>query len=114
MQIVDEATEVLTDTEGIDRVIHQTFANISHDYGTCIDASGPAVVMSIESMKKRLIVAHARGVKIRFVTEITKDNLPYCKQMMQLGEMRHLDEVQGNFGVSETEYLASATLDKEK
>jgi len=114
LQIIDETTEILTDPEGIDRVIHQTFSNISHDYGTCIDASGPAVVMSIESMKKRLIVAHARGVKIRFVTEITKDNLPYCKQMMQLGEMRHLDEVQGNFGVSETEYLASATLDKEK
>jgi signal transduction histidine kinase len=114
LQIVDEATEVLTNPEDIDRVIHRTFANISHNYGTCIDASGPAVVMSIESMKKRLIVAHTRGVKIRFVTEITKDNLPYCKQMMQLGEMRHLDEVQGNFGVSETEYLASATLDKEK
>lgn len=114
MQIVDEKTEVLTNPEDIDRVIHQTFSNISHNYGTCIDASGPAVVMSIESMKKRLIVAHARGVKIRFVTEITKGNLPYCKQMMELGEMKHLDGIQGNFGVSETEYLASATLDKEK
>jgi two-component system sensor histidine kinase VicK len=114
LQIVDEKTEVLTNPEDIDRVIHQTFSNISHNYGTCIDASGPAVVMSIESMKKRLIVAHARGVKIRFVTEITRDNLSYCKQMMELGEMRHLDGVQGNFGVSETEYLASATLDKEK
>jgi signal transduction histidine kinase len=114
LQIVDETTEVLTNPEDIDGVIHRTFSNISHNYGTCIDASGPAVVMSIESMKKRLIVAQARGVKIRFITEITKDNLPYCKQMMELGEMRHLDEVQGNFGVSETEYLASATLDKEK
>jgi two-component system, OmpR family, sensor histidine kinase VicK len=114
LQIVDEKTEVLTNPEDIDRVIHQTFSNISHNYGTCIDASGPAVVMSIESMKKRLIVAHARGVKIRFVTEITKGNLPYCKQMMELGEMKHLDGIQGNFGVGETEYLASATLDKEK
>ena len=114
LEIVDEMTEVLTNSEDIDRVIHQTFSNISHNYGTCIDTSGPAVVMSIESMKKRLIVAHARGVKIRFVTEITTDNLPYCKQMMELGEMRHLDGVQGNFGVSEIEYLASATLDKEK
>jgi len=114
LQIVDETTGVLTNPNDIDRVIHQTFSNISHSYGTCIDASGPAVVMSIESMKKRLIVAHARGVKIRFITEITKDNLPYCKQMMELGVVRHLDGVQGNFGVSETEYLASATLDKEK
>ncbi len=114
MQTITEKTVVLTNPEDIDRMIHQTFSNISHDYGTCIDASGPTVVMSIESMKKRLIVAHARGVKIRFITEITKDNLPYCKQMMELGEMRHLEGVQGNFGVSETEYLASATLDKEK
>ena len=114
LQIVDEKTEVLTNPEDIDRVIHQTFSNILHNYSTCIDASGPAVVMRIESMKKRLIVAHTRDVKIRFVTEITTENLPYCKQMMELGEMRHLDGVQGNFGVSETEYLASATLDKEK
>jgi two-component system sensor histidine kinase VicK len=114
VQTVTEKTEILTNPEDIDRVIHQTFSNISHNYSTCIDASGPAVVMSIESMKKRLIVSHARGIKIRFVTEITKDNLSYCKQMMELGEMRHLDGVQGNFGVSETEYLASATLDREK
>ncbi len=114
LESADETTEVLTNPEDIDRVIHQTFSNISHNYSTSIDASGPSVVMSIESMKKRLIVAHARGVKIRFVTEITRENLPYCKQMMQLGDMRHLDGVQGNFGVSETEYLASATLDKEK
>ena len=114
LQIVDEKTEVLTNPEDIDRVIHQTFSNILHNYSTCIDASGPTVVMSIESMKKRLIVAHTRGIKIRFVTEITTENLPYCKQMMELGEMRHLEGVQGNFGVSETEYLASATLDREK
>jgi signal transduction histidine kinase len=113
LQTLSEKTEVLTKPEDIDRVIHQTFSNISSSYCTCIDTSGPAVVMSIEPMKKRLIVAHARGVKIRFVTEIAKDNLPYCKQMMELGEMRHLDGVQGNFGVSETEYLASAILDKE-
>jgi two-component system sensor histidine kinase VicK len=114
LKIADEITEVLTNPEDIDRVIHQSFSNISHNYSTCIDASGPSVVMSIESMKQRLIAAHARGVKIRFLTEITTDNLPYCKQMMELGEMRHLDGVQGNFGISETEYLASATLDKDK
>ena len=101
LERADEKTEVLTNPEDIDRVIHQTFTNILHDYCTCIDTSGPAVVMSIESMKKRLIVAHARGVKIRFVTEITTYNLSYCKQMMELGEMRHLDGVQGNFGISE-------------
>jgi hypothetical protein len=33
---------------------------------------------------------------------------------MELGELRHFDRIQENFRVSETEYVASATLDKEK
>src|SRR5690348_4245219 len=68
--------------------------------------------MSDGSKRKCLIDAQARGIRIRFITEITKDNLFYCKQLMEIGELRHLDGVQGNFGVSETEYVASAVLDK--
>jgi hypothetical protein len=33
---------------------------------------------------------------------------------MEIGELRHLDGTQGNFGVSEVDYITSATLDKEK
>jgi signal transduction histidine kinase len=70
--------------------------------------------MGIDWVKKCYVDAHARGVKIRFITEITKDNLPQCRQLMELVELRHLEGVQGNFGVSESEYMATATLDREK
>jgi signal transduction histidine kinase len=45
-----------------------------------------------------------------YVTEITKDNLPYCKQLMEMTyELRHLDGIKGNFYISESGYLAPAT-----
>jgi hypothetical protein len=50
-------------------------------------------------------------VEFRYVTEITKDNLPYCKEMLKFSEIRHLDGVKGNFEVSDIkEYVAATTL----
>lgn len=46
---------------------------------------------------------------IRFVTEVTGDNIPHCKEMMKIGKVRHLDGVKGNFGISDTEYIATTT-----
>ncbi|MDP8907008.1 MAG: hypothetical protein M3M88_05760, partial [Thermoproteota archaeon] len=43
------------------------------------------------------------------ITEITKDNLHYCKEMTEIvDELRHLDGIKGNFGVTEFSYVASA------
>ena len=50
-------------------------------------------------------------MKFRYVTEITKDNLSYCKEMLKFSEIRHLDGVKGNFEVcDEKEYVAATTL----
>jgi len=50
-------------------------------------------------------------VEFRYVTEITKDNLTYCKEMLKFSEIRHLDGVKGNFEVSDIkEYVAATTL----
>ena len=50
-------------------------------------------------------------MEFRYVTEITKDNLTYCKEMLKFAEIRHLDGVKGNFEVSDIkEYVAATTL----
>jgi two-component system, OmpR family, sensor histidine kinase VicK len=51
-------------------------------------------------------------VKLRYVTEITKDNISYCKQLLttMLYELRHLDGMKGNFYISDSAYLAPATF----
>jgi hypothetical protein len=56
------------------------------------------------------MVLKSRGVKSRVITEITKDNLDYCKEILKMAtEVRHLDEVKGNFSISDqTIYQAMA------
>jgi sulfatase maturation enzyme AslB (radical SAM superfamily) len=67
--------------------------------------------MGVDSINKGYIDFKQRGVKIRFITEITKDNIHYCKELMEfVEELRHMDGVKGNMAVSETEYVATAVL----
>jgi signal transduction histidine kinase len=51
-----------------------------------------------------------RGIRSRYNTTIAKENLSYCKKAMKIGELHHLDDIKGNFAVSEKEYIASATM----
>lgn len=77
-----------------------------------IDSAAPSV---IEDIRKERFAAKDRGVKFRYVTEITKDNISYCKEILKFSEIRHLDGVKGNFEVSDNkEYVATATLQKAK
>ena len=61
----------------------------------------------MESLNEALIDAKSRGIKLRFITEIAKDNICHCKDTMKIAEVRHLDGVRGNFAVSDTEYIAT-------
>ena len=75
-------------------------------------------MIDIHSIKKERINAKNRGVKFRYVTDITRENISYCKQLIKEfnAELRHLDEVKGNFEISDggKEYVATASLQKSK
>ncbi|MGA7044591.1 MAG: hypothetical protein WBY71_13090, partial [Nitrososphaeraceae archaeon] len=76
----------------------------------------PPLAITIEPIRSAFINAKKRGIKIRYLTEITNDNIPYCKKLIELvDELRHLDGIKGNFMVSDQEYLAPVVLfEKEK
>ena len=66
-----------------------------------------------ERLKKAFLDARRRGVKLRYITEVTEDNVAYCKDLLKIvDELRHLEDIKGNFYVNETEYIASATLNE--
>jgi signal transduction histidine kinase len=74
-------------------------------------------MMGVDAIKNERLKAKKRGVSFRYVTEITKDNIPYCKELSEFAEVRHLNGVKGNFEVSKNgiegrkrEYIATATL----
>ena len=54
-----------------------------------------------------------RGARIRLITEITRDNIHYCKKLIKIvDELRHLDDLIGGIAVSETEYMTTTSLHK--
>jgi len=79
-----------------------------------MDHTRPPLAIAIESIKKSFVHAKSRDVKLRYLTEITDTNIPYCKELISIvDEVRHLDGIKGNFMVSEIEYLAPATSHEE-
>ena len=98
---------------GVDTVINTVIQFLNQTTKTvyaCVDQTRPILTLDILVLKKAFEDAKRRGVKLMYVTEITKENLPYCKQLMEMTyELRHLDGIKGNFYISESGYLAPAT-----
>lgn len=99
---------------GVDNVINaelKFFANSKKRIDTCMNYTRPSLAVILEPIKKAFLDAKGRGVKLRYLTEITHDNIAACKELMTIvDELRHLDGIKGNFMVSETEYLAPVIL----
>jgi hypothetical protein len=52
---------------------------------------------------------------LKYITEITNSNIPYCKELANLVELRHFDGLKGNFGIIDgKEYLTTANLQEGK
>ena len=66
----------------------------------CADSTWPSVAMGIDVFRNALIDIKKRRIRRRYITTITKNNLSYCKEVMKIGELRHLDGIRGNFAVS--------------
>jgi two-component system, OmpR family, sensor histidine kinase VicK len=106
-----EFTRVYSGGETVIDTILQ-FLNKSNDIiYACVDQTRPSLTIDIALLKEAFLDAKRRGVKLFYITEITRDNLSYCKQLITMvDELRHLDGIKGNFYISETGYLAPATF----
>ena len=103
-----EKTEVVYGTSNVLNTEIQFFSNANLKVDTCMDYPRPSLALGIESIRKSFLDAKGRDVKLRYITEITTENISYCKELMKIADVRHLDGIKGNFMVSEKEYLASA------
>ena len=106
-------TEIIHGSENVvDRLV-QFMYRTQVRIDVCVDNTRPALAVEIRRLKDTFIDAKRRHVKVRYITEITKDNFDYCKELISIvDELRHLDGIKGNFYVSEFEYVAPSILHK--
>src|SRR5215213_2554255 len=66
----------------------------------CGDRNAPSMFVPIEPLWLVFKKLTKRGVRVKFLTEITKENLSYSKEIMECAELRHLDDIKfGGFGI---------------
>jgi two-component system, OmpR family, sensor histidine kinase VicK len=110
----EEKTEVFHGEENAMKILLQTMSNVQKEALVCADANSAAFSMGVAPIKNGYSDFKRRGIRIRFITEITLENMQYVKELMNYAEVRHMDTVKGNMAVSETEYIATATLEGAK
>ena len=104
-------TRVFTGVGTVINTIIEFLDQTNNEVYICVDQTRPILTLDTETLKEAFIRAKKRGVKLRYITEITEDNLTYCKQLLTMvDELRHLDGFRGNFYLSESSYLAPTTF----
>jgi hypothetical protein len=96
-----EKTEVLYGNDNIIKKTLETFSWTNERLEGSFDNAGPAIHVIYKPIWNGLVRLKEKGVKIRGVTEITPDNVSYCKKLMEVCELRHLDGVRTNFAIAD-------------
>ncbi len=105
-----ERTEVLTDQKlVIDRAL-SIFSNVKNGLDILAETLGSPQSDQSQDAKKAAEAYFGikkKGGRLRILTRIDEKNTAYAKELMKNVDLRHLDDVKGNFAVSDSEYMSS-------
>ena len=90
-------------------------SNVKQRMDIFFDRHAPSIVVEVREYRDGYIDIRKRGGKIRAFTEITKDNVKHCKELIKIvDELRHLDGVKGGIAINDSEYMATTVLQEAK
>jgi nitrogen-specific signal transduction histidine kinase len=97
----EEKTEVIYGEENVVKRALEMLPTVNKTLDMCGDRSGPSILLLNEQIKQMYVDLHNRGVRERCITEITNENIHYCKELMKFQEVRHLDGLKGYFSIAD-------------
>lgn len=102
---MDETTEILYGNDEITKRTIEVFNSTEKTIEGCIGKEEIGTHVRHQWHMEGLLELRRRGVKVRVVTQVTHDNLPFCKIYSQAVELRHIDGIQSSFGISDGKWL---------
>jgi signal transduction histidine kinase len=96
-----EKTEVWQCAQDVESKSLQVLYKVQKTFDLCIDVSGPSVILANKMVAEAYARLPDRGVKVRFITEITRTNVTHCREIMKIAELRHLDGIKGSFVIAD-------------
>lgn len=108
-KLPEEKTEVIYGAENIINATLEQWSHLKHFADICTDSNGPSMfVIPGHPITEAYRQLKDRGIKLRFIAEINKANIQSCKELMKTCELRHLDEIKGNFGLGDGLYYRAS------
>jgi two-component system, OmpR family, sensor histidine kinase VicK len=110
-----EKNKILHRTEVVNALL-DIFTSAANMIYVCGNSKFLLQLLSLEITKKTILATANKNnhVEQRYLFEITKDNIQYCRNLMRIvdndNHFCHSDDIEANFVVSEKEYLGSITL----
>src|SRR6266576_1654470 len=105
-----ERTEVLTDQKAMMQRVMSIFSRAKRGVDILAETLAPPEPSQTEDTKKAadaFFDVQKRGGRLRILTKVDGKNVAYLKELAKKVEIRHLDEVRGNFVLSDNEYISS-------
>ena len=77
----------------------------------CVSATASEAIVKAKPIFDMIVSLKKNGISIRYITEITPQNLSYVKELMKTGVFRHMDEIKGNSAIVDgIDYQATAAV----
>jgi hypothetical protein len=77
-----ERTEVLTNPDDMIKISLRIFEQLSESMDAICDNKGVQVTINTKPIWDGMHVLKSKGVKLRWITDITEENLDRCKEFM--------------------------------
>src|ERR671921_95016 len=98
--MASEQMEVANGSEKGVNLTLQIISGMKKTLDCCFEHTGPSVLDN-GPLWNKIIQLKDKGIRLRFVTEVTKENMPYFKKIVGYVDIGHIDRVKGNFGISD-------------
>jgi two-component system, OmpR family, sensor histidine kinase VicK len=102
-----DKTEVIYGAENVVNRASHLISVAKKTLDLCGESAGVSIILANEPVVKEYMEAKDRGVRVRHITEITKENIRDCKKLMSLMELRHLDGLRGYLVIEDGEIFIS-------
>jgi hypothetical protein len=96
----DETVRVVYDPDKIVIARLQRFSMLKETLDSCFDSCNLSI-LGMAIIRSALVQLKERGVRLRLITNITKENLEDCKCLMKIFDLRHLGATLGNFEIGD-------------
>ena len=82
--------------------ILKVISGTKKSFECCFDHTWQSVHSNNSILWDLIVQLKLRGIRLRFITKITAENVSYCNKIMKYVELRHTDAVTGYLAISDT------------